>query len=89
MISNVKISSNLETSISHHGLIKLVVKDALLNTRWSWVSLIEGIPEEQDRDEDIIDASYVEVVTDAVDAAKVAKASEITLRKESKGKKQL
>jgi len=45
MSSKAKGSLTPETNITHHGLIKLIVKDALLNTKWTWLTLVEGILE--------------------------------------------
>jgi len=47
MSYNIRTRSNPETSLTHHGLKKLLVKDVLLKMRWSWLMLIEGIPNVQ------------------------------------------
>jgi hypothetical protein len=35
-----------ENSVTNHGLIKLIVMESLMKTKWNWITIIEGIDEE-------------------------------------------
>jgi hypothetical protein len=46
MSNKDKGSPRPENSVTNHGLIKLIMMEALMNTKWNWITLIEGIDEE-------------------------------------------
>jgi hypothetical protein len=46
MSNRAKGSPRAKNSVTNHGLIKVIVMKALMNTKWTWITLIEGINEE-------------------------------------------
>jgi hypothetical protein len=53
MSNKAKGSPRPENSVTNHGLIKLIVMEALMNTKWTWITLIEGIDEELEETENV------------------------------------
>ena len=53
MSNKAKGSPRANNSVTNHGLIKVIVMEALMNTKWTWITLIEGINEEMEETENV------------------------------------